>query len=719
MIHVRVIGADYPYGSQIYKVDRDMRSLSKILFGLLFFSMGCSNKNFTAIDDSEGKQSEVEVSASLPISKGVSVNQTSDLVAGSTMSVFCSYTSAVDWTSNSDLNKMFNKKLTLNSTRDKWNYVAGEEVKWQFVSLADRYSFFGYMPYAAGVYDAQSNAAGNGLVVKTAKVLGEPEIVYTVPNGRVASQPDLMFAVPRKNNRYTNGSVMLEMQHALTQITFAARTSAGYAGVDVRIKKITLTDIVCESAATINGGNITWSQVDPVVKRDVSVSQNTSDPNNPASLKDYVLSKTTTTTSDISTSDGALFMIPQSINGTGKNIVIVLEEVVAGGKTLEFALALTSPEVDGTWKSGKSYKYTILYNGQGEVPYSVTTSIVSWSSQDVSEKLPATYLNVSTPNIVIKSGIGSKIYFSSDASSVVAKWSDGSLLTKSGNSFIVPNNLSVGRYNVTVQADKLSCNVSILVQSASGGADVLYFNSDGTLAVGKWGYDVTVQNNLAFFKFGSVVGFRNNNDAWNTNMSQVAFNPTSLTVGSGALYEINTYGNNSTVLPAIPGWVYNDYVNYYNAAAADKSKYVTSGVNYHTVSNVRVGKGDPCKLAGLTLSQIRSGVIDNYKWRMPTRDENVAFIGTKSTMGSWPQPSNPGYWFPNPSYFNTTGEFLRAAGYRYANGVPGYVGEYGYYWSSEPYDGSYGYDFSFQITDVYPYGSSDYAVGLPVRCVPR
>lgn len=56
----------------------------------------------------------------------------------------------------------------------------------------------------------------------------------------------------------------------------------------------------------------------------------------------------------------------------------------------------------------------------------------------------------------------------------------------------------------------------------------------------------------------------------------------------------------------------------------DDVKHMTSedvSGTTHTLENIRLGKGDPCRLVGLSESEIASGTIDNKLWRLPTKSE--------------------------------------------------------------------------------------------------
>lgn len=57
-----------------------------------------------------------------------------------------------------------------------------------------------------------------------------------------------------------------------------------------------------------------------------------------------------------------------------------------------------------------------------------------------------------------------------------------------------------------------------------------------------------------------------------------------------------------------------------------KVPYTKGSIIIHNHSNVLSGKGDPCRLVGLTNEQINSGEVDNRKWRLPTNKEQEWFV---------------------------------------------------------------------------------------------
>jgi uncharacterized protein (TIGR02145 family) len=202
---------------------------------------------------------------------------------------------------------------------------------------------------------------------------------------------------------------------------------------------------------------------------------------------------------------------------------------------------------------------------------------------------------------------------------------------------------------------------------------------------------------MAHFKFGSVVGF----DMTGTvsgSMTAIKFNP-------------------STVTPT-------DYGTIPVYAAADYSNNIldVSASTWHNSTNVPLGKGDPCRLVGLTAAQVKAGSIDSGQYRLPTNAENQAFVGATSQ-----QSAGSSYYTwtanganaadPGVGTFPVGGISLPAAGGRLISGSVVYQGTSGRYWSSTVNSSLSGYLLYFDSSSVSPAGTASYAFGFPIRCV--
>jgi hypothetical protein len=205
--------------------------------------------------------------------------------------------------------------------------------------------------------------------------------------------------------------------------------------------------------------------------------------------------------------------------------------------------------------------------------------------------------------------------------------------------------------------------------------------------------------NQLFFKFGGVVGFTNvvapNETPW-PGANAVKFNPV-----TGA----PSYADYTT----IPKWN--------GTSTADG--YISS-TSYHTKANVLTGRGDPCKLVGLTVEQIQAGTIDNGKYRLPTQAENVDFASSATHVAGagWISGTTPTAGI----YTGNIGtSFLPASGDRRAgDGSAMHIGLEGHCWSSCAVDAGSGYRLFFTNNSVdTSYLSSSATNGYPVRCVPQ
>jgi hypothetical protein len=233
------------------------------------------------------------------------------------------------------------------------------------------------------------------------------------------------------------------------------------------------------------------------------------------------------------------------------------------------------------------------------------------------------------------------------------------------------------------------------------------------MQVGAWGDALDATNyasKMLFFKFGGVVGFTNG-ETWDTSTS-IKFNP--------SLAEITGYGTSpaDSALPDVPGFTTTDFYNGISNVSA---------ATYHTLANVKAGKGDPCKLVGLTVAQIQAGVYDNGLYRLPTLAENQTFFGNESTSNdttysTWTandaneaNPATRTFKMSDPA-----NAVLPAAGFRYyIGGTVDNRGTHGYYWSSTPVGSDGGHYLYFNSGLVYPSYSYYYGQGYAVRCVAK
>ena len=307
----------------------------------------------------------------------------------------------------------------------------------------------------------------------------------------------------------------------------------------------------------------------------------------------------------------------------------------------------------------------------------------------------------------------------------------------------------IGPYTVNfstplVAGKSYSLHVNFIL--ADGSADILYFAADGTLSVGKWRDGLITSQNMAYFTYGGVIGFKAPapppaTQQWSTGL--IIFNPSTHN-------PTNYFANNGTGLNFYS--TSNDWKN-------DGSGVVNiSNSNYHNGTNIKnLGKGDPCKLVGLRTSDAQTMTplaLEQWNsgWRMAKADENVDFVrapssflgsiatppislnGTNAFYASYtPSGTDFGGWFPLPGNreastnrtprSNNTYGFLPVSG-RYTHGGSGNgnpapfngITE-GFYWASDVQQGSTGYALSFTSSTVTPRDRMNFYYGQAVRCV--
>ena len=129
---------------------------------------------------------------------------------------------------------------------------------------------------------------------------------------------------------------------------------------------------------------------------------------------------------------------------------------------------------------------------------------------------------------------------------------------------------------------------------------------------------------------------------------------------------------------------------------------------YHTVANVKAGRGDPCRLVGMNLSYIAStpvgsltlADVDNGMWRMPTVADSEMFSGLINNNQHGPiNPYGPWWWNENMPGHPALGvvgaefpvrdgglnpiPFMPAVGYRSTAGTITFQGGLGFFVMSD------------------------------------
>lgn len=139
----------------------------------------------------------------------------------------------------------------------------------------------------------------------------------------------------------------------------------------------------------------------------------------------------------------------------------------------------------------------------------------------------------------------------------------------------------------------------------------------------------------ALFKYGSVIAIQSAAQA------NIGFAPPA---DANTLNDVLWYPGSYNPL-SITGWT---DIPYLNAGTMPVS---------NTVEQIQAGLGDPCKLAGLSESQIKTlGIVDNGQWHMATPEENKILIDAADNVAtSYGYPSFHWLLSPHNRYRDTSG----------------------------------------------------------------
>lgn len=135
------------------------------------------------------------------------------------------------------------------------------------------------------------------------------------------------------------------------------------------------------------------------------------------------------------------------------------------------------------------------------------------------------------------------------------------------------------------------------------------------------------------------------------------------------------------------------------------------------------GLGDPCKLVGTTVYDIKYGsgsTVDNKKWRMPTQADNIAFLSTQCYWGTKDGVNGIyGSWANFTGY--VSGSFMPSSGWRASeDGSRYYATQKPVYWSSTAgTNTNTGSAWEYTTTGPSTNLKANYDRGyaFPIRCV--
>lgn len=578
------------------------------------------------------------------------------------MAVFCAHTGQNRYGSTATSDYMYNAQVARANSTASWVIGTGANAQWK----DDGYhSFFAFAPY--GVPGAQWSAN---------TMQGPPRLTYSIP-ADYTQQVDLLYShttlINGKQQYIGNRPVNFGFRHALSKITFEASKELSVTD-NVVIKSVVLTNL--KGKGTLSYVlNTDYSEV-----TGASWQLDTQVPD-----AEYVIRpelSITTTPVYLLPAGQALFLMPQNFQ-VGQKIRITYNKGTQVDKTIEAELSgLTN---SSSWSLGKAYRYKIWIK-EDEVKLQAMQT--AWDDQAIDINLPGTYLNVSEISAVVEQGSTARIYYATDAAdiSVTNPSNAFSILINKQAKYIdiTPSTISTpANYLPEIRAGKLSRIISVLVKGnlvAEQGVAAPRIFVQGTGNDAKLLLTKAPQNYGALFQFGGIT-------AWE--------------------YKPNQNKEIAVYCP-ITG------LEWHN------SNWRSDAL--HTLSNLRVGKGDPCRLVGYTQREIQEmlaiGIIpDNKTWKTPAWiDNDPVFHVMLSRPSGWNTASGvSGHFFP---YATSTDNFLPAAGLAWDAGwMEPSRGVSGAYWTNQPQDIDQGRLLYFNRTTVDKNYVFKQSCSLSVRCI--
>lgn len=357
--------------------------------------------------------------------------------------------------------RLFDKeKLTRNSSGG-WSYAPPK-----YWVPEGYHHFFAFAPYES--LPVISHVNGN-----------YPVMTYEIPL-RAKDQKDILWSLGQTVNRIyqkeTANVVFFNMKHALTRITLSGATTSSYLGETVKIEKVIFKNLYrsASNKVTVSQQNITdasWVIQTPLKTADFYAEVNKNGIT--GELKDNLWLSSSMIS--LMTDGESFFLMPQLIQNRTDGSIPTLEIHFRGQKDNVLRIVhtpLLAPENNAgiaAWQSGQAIDYKLIYNGGGDTPFNLLGTVVPWDSQNIDVTIPASFLHLSLTSVSVSTGKSCRIYFATDGSSVVVS-SAPSVATSvifdatTGKGYVeFPSNVSPGKYELKIKADKISRSVIVNV----------------------------------------------------------------------------------------------------------------------------------------------------------------------------------------------------------------------------------------------------------------
>lgn len=270
--------------------------------------------------------------------------------------VYGYYTGTTRWSDASEANLWSPMTLACN----KGTCTVGQNDVRYWANDSDLYTFLAYAP--ATIENVLSVAAVDGK---------NPTLTYTVPSA-LADQKDVLYAVPQVNRTKENGTVALQMKHALARLTVKAKVNAA-TPFNYHVKSVVLGGNFNTTGSLVLANQETATTWTSLTKTDVDYTFYT----NAAKATEAGATPLTVEGVDYAGANNYLMMIPTdcSAEGAAATLTVVYSTYAGGIESIDYTK--TFP-VNTNFEAGKAYAIALEFvqAQNNEIKFSV--SVDDW-----------------------------------------------------------------------------------------------------------------------------------------------------------------------------------------------------------------------------------------------------------------------------------------------------------------------------------------------------
>ena len=281
--------------------------------------------------------------------------------------VYGYYTGTTPWAADAKANLW--SPMTLACNNGTCTVAEGDVRYW--ANDSDLYTFLAYAP--ATITDVLTVAAEDGK---------NPTLTYTVPS-TLADQKDVLYAVPQVDRTKDNGTVALQMKHALARLTVKAKVNAA-TPFAYHVKSVVLGGNFNTTGSLVLANQKTATTWSALTKTDVDYTFYT----NAAKATEAGATPLTVEGVDYAGANNYLMMIPTdcSAEGAAATLTVVYSTYAGGIESRDYTKTF---DVETDFQAGKAYAIALEFvqAENNEIKFSV--SVDDWGTENTTTITPA------------------------------------------------------------------------------------------------------------------------------------------------------------------------------------------------------------------------------------------------------------------------------------------------------------------------------------------